>query len=155
MSSGAIASSILGGLMSLVIVLRSTTSTALSWHGDRGEDLAWDEAKRMAQAATTVTLATRKRSDRLKPGPRTGALWGGGRHRGDPVAPMFALEMLGFRDLTPGSQRYPAGLSYLMSDDPSACQPWQPDLPGHARDRGGPAQLHHATGRNTASIEWV
>ena len=31
---------------------------------------------------------------------------------------MIALEMLGYRDLTPGSQRYPAGLSYLMSDDP-------------------------------------
>ena len=40
------------------------------------------------------------------------------RHRGDPVALMIALEMLGYRDLTPGSQRYPAGLSYLMSDDP-------------------------------------
>jgi len=33
--------------------------------------------------------------------------------RGDPVALMIALEMLGYRDLTPGSQRYPAGLSYL------------------------------------------
>jgi len=30
----------------------------------------------------------------------------------------------------------------------SACQPWQPDLPGHAGDRGGPAQLHHTTGHD-------
>src|SRR4051794_23252455 len=30
----------------------------------------------------------------------------------------------------------------------SACQPWQPDLPGHAGDRGDPAQLHHATGHD-------
>ena len=26
----------------------------------------------------------------------------------------------------------------------SACPPWQPDRPGHAGDRRGPAQLHHA-----------
>src|SRR5215204_3124982 len=32
----------------------------------------------------------------------------------------------------------------------SACQPWQPDLPGHAGDRGDPAQLHHATGHDPA-----
>src|SRR5215207_5992396 len=30
----------------------------------------------------------------------------------------------------------------------SACQPWQPDLPGHAGDHGDPAQLHHATGHD-------
>src|SRR5215216_1128024 len=30
----------------------------------------------------------------------------------------------------------------------SACQPWQPDRPGHAGDRGGPPQLHHATGHD-------
>jgi aminopeptidase YwaD len=29
---------------------------------------------------------------------------------------MIALEMLGYMDLTPGSQRYPAGLSYLYPD---------------------------------------
>lgn len=31
---------------------------------------------------------------------------------------------------------------------PSACQPWRPDLPGHAGDRGGSRQLHHATGHD-------
>src|SRR5215208_4153355 len=30
----------------------------------------------------------------------------------------------------------------------SACQPWQPDRPGHAGDGGGPPQLHHATGHD-------
>jgi len=45
------------------------------------------------------------------------------RHRGDPVALMIALEMLGYRDLTPGTQRNPAGLSYLMSDDPLVSLP--------------------------------
>jgi putative transposase len=33
----------------------------------------------------------------------------------------------------------------------SACQPWQPDLPGHAGDRGGSRQLHHATGHDLSS----
>jgi hypothetical protein len=36
---------------------------------------------------------------------------------------MIALEMLGYMDLTPGSQRYPAGLSYLMRDDPLVSLP--------------------------------
>jgi hypothetical protein len=51
--------------------------------------------------------------DRLKHASRTGDL----------VAPMIALEMLGYMDLTPGSQRYPAGLSYLMRDDPLVSLP--------------------------------
>jgi Zn-dependent M28 family amino/carboxypeptidase len=33
--------------------------------------------------------------------------------RGEPLALMIALEMLGYRDPRPGSQRYPPGLRYL------------------------------------------
>src|SRR5215207_2292865 len=34
----------------------------------------------------------------------------------------------------------------------SACQPWQPDRPGHAGDGGGPPQLHHATGHDLSRL---
>jgi Zn-dependent M28 family amino/carboxypeptidase len=36
--------------------------------------------------------------------------------RGEPLALMISLEMLGYRDPRPGSQRYPPGLSYLYPD---------------------------------------
>src|SRR5829696_3739141 len=37
----------------------------------------------------------------------------------------------------------------------SACQPWQPDRPGHAGDGGGPPQLHHATGHDLEQITYL
>ena len=38
------------------------------------------------------------------------------RQRGEPLALMIALEMLGYRDARPGSQRYPPGLRYFYPD---------------------------------------
>ena len=38
------------------------------------------------------------------------------RRRGEALSLMIALEMLGYRDPRPGSQRYPPGLGYLYPD---------------------------------------
>ena len=38
------------------------------------------------------------------------------RHGGEPLALMIALEMLGYRDPRPGSQRYPPGLKHIYPD---------------------------------------
>jgi Zn-dependent M28 family amino/carboxypeptidase len=38
------------------------------------------------------------------------------RNKGEPLALMIALEMLGYRNSRPGSQRYPRGLNYLYPD---------------------------------------
>jgi aminopeptidase YwaD len=38
------------------------------------------------------------------------------RQKGEPLALMIALEMVGYRDARPGSQRYPPGLRYFYPD---------------------------------------